>query len=224
MNVIQKLTTLVRGSARQSAQSIVDANALTVFEQEIVDVERTVHQRKKVMSEMIVARKQIEEEIISLEQLIEKREQQALKLIDAKKEEGLLEDIASDIAQHEVLLNSLRDQYKTVQTKIESMGKTLRQALADITRHRRELRLAKAQHIRASALASANHLPEQLSELETTRDHVITLQSTSIAQEDAWPEISEHLDKHNIDKKIKMEGLDQQQIRAKEILKELKNR
>ncbi|MGH1373292.1 MAG: PspA/IM30 family protein [Cellvibrionaceae bacterium] len=224
MNVIQKLTTLVRGSARQSAQAIVDANALTVFEQEIVDVEKTVHQRKNIMSEMIVARKQIEEEISSLEQLIDKREQQALKLIDAQREESLVEEIANDIAQHETLLHSLRSQYKTVQAKIEAMGQTLRQALADITRHRRELRLAKAQHIRSSTLASSSHLPEQLSELESTRDQVTTLQSEAIAQEDAWPEISAHLDKHNIDKKIESEGFSPQQLRAKEILEELKRR
>ena len=173
MNVLQKLTTFVRGSARQSAQAILDANALTVFEQEIIDVETTVHQRKRAMNEMIVARKQIEEEILCLKRLIEKREQQAHKLIENGSHEALLNDIANDIAQQEQMLASLDTQHQTIQTRIESTGKTLRQALSDVGRHRRELRLAKAQHVRSSLLATATHLPQQLSELETTRDHLV---------------------------------------------------
>lgn len=224
MNVLQKLTTFVRGSARQSAQAILDANALTVFEQEIIDVETTVHQRKREMNEMIVARKQIEEEILCLKRLIEKREQQAHKLIENGSHEALLNDIANDIAQQEQMLASLDTQHQTIQTRIESTGKTLRQALSDVGRHRRELRLAKAQHVRSSLLATATHLPEQLSELETTRDHLVALQLSCNTSEDAWSETRERVEEETIDAKIKGEGLDRQQLRAQEILHNLKNR
>ena len=45
MGIFTKLTTLARGAARESAEVILDANAIRVFEQEIVDVEESIRLR-----------------------------------------------------------------------------------------------------------------------------------------------------------------------------------
>ncbi len=50
MSIIQKLCTLARGTARESAQVLLDANAQRVFEQEILDVEKA-SQTAKTKSE-----------------------------------------------------------------------------------------------------------------------------------------------------------------------------
>ncbi len=222
MQMFQKLFTLARGSARQSAQVLLDANAITVFEQEIVDVEKTVHDRKRVMTELVVARKQIEREISSLRQLIAKREVQARRLIEESREEALVEDIAADIAQQESVLIALEEQRDKLQARTEAMGKALQQALRDVSRHRRELRVAKAQQVRASVLAKANHLPEQLSELEVTRDHVAALQSSHVDGDDAWTEVEGHIDQPNIDRRLGQAGCNEQQDRTREVLARLK--
>lgn len=223
MAIFQKLMTLARGSARQSTQVLLDANALTLFEQEIVDVETTVQKRKRAMSEMIVARKQIEQEIETLQQLVGKREQQASQLLDQANinDEPLLQDIANDIAQQESLLDSLQQQRTRLQNRIDKMAQTLQQALLNVTRHRRELRIAKAQQVRSSVLAKANHLPEQLSELEATRAHVASLQTEDIDGEDAWSEMTTALNRPNIDGRVDDLGLSEQKQRAREILERL---
>lgn len=223
MPIFQKLMTLARGSARQSTQVLLDANALTLFEQEIVDVETTVQKRKRVMSEMILARKQIEKEIETLQQLIAKREQQAHQLLDQADtgDDTLLQDIANDIAQQEALLASLQQQRTQLQHRIDKMAQTLQQAVLNVTRHRRELRLAKAQQVRSSLLAKANHLPEQLSELETTRAHVVGLQAEDIDGEEAWSEMASHMNRPNIDDRVDDLGLSEQKQRAQEILDRL---
>ena len=53
MSVINKLFTLARGTARASAQVVVDANAQQIYEQEIVDAERVIQGRKRVLTEVI---------------------------------------------------------------------------------------------------------------------------------------------------------------------------
>ena len=44
MSVIKKLITLLRGSARELGQSMVDANATRIYEQEITDAKASIGQ------------------------------------------------------------------------------------------------------------------------------------------------------------------------------------
>ncbi len=222
MTIFQKLSTLIRGSARQSTQVLLDANAVTIFEQEIVDVERSIQQRKKVLNEVIVARKQVEQEISSIRQLMDKRRSQASRLMEDSQQQGLIEDIAMDLAQQENLLGALEAQHHQLETKADAMSAALRNALSETSRHRRELRMAKAQQLRASSLAKANHLPEQLSELEQTRTHIQGLQDYNNDSEAAWSETEEQMQQSNIDHQVKKAGKDEMQLRAKEILASLR--
>ena len=222
MTIFQKLSTLIRGSARQSTQVLLDANAVTIFEQEIVDVERSIQQRKKVLNEVIVARKQVEQEIAAIRQLMEKRRSQASRLMEDTQQQGLVEDIALDLAQQESVLTALEEQHRQLQAKADTMSAALRNALSETGRHRRELRMARAQQLRASNLAKANHLPEQLSELEQTRSHIQGLQNYDNDSEAAWSETEEQMQQSNIDHQVKNAGKDEVQLRAKEILASLR--
>ena len=42
MSVIKKLVTLLRGSARELGQSVVDGNATRIYEQEIIDAKASI--------------------------------------------------------------------------------------------------------------------------------------------------------------------------------------
>ena len=46
MSVIKKLVTLLRGSAREIGQSVVDANATRIYEQEIIDAKASINEAK----------------------------------------------------------------------------------------------------------------------------------------------------------------------------------
>ena len=194
MGIFSKLTTLARGAARESAEVILDANAIRVFEQEIVDVEDSIQLRKQAMSEVIVARKQIDREIESIQAIIVKREEQARSLIDKKADDDLVDEIASDIVQYEATLDDLTMQQKAMSKRILTMEKALRQAVTEIAQYRRDLRLARAQQIGASSLAKANNIPRQLSELEGTRRHIAALQTGDDDRESAWNEMENLMD------------------------------
>ena len=42
MSVIKKVVTLLRGSARELAENVVDANATRIYEQEIIDAKQSI--------------------------------------------------------------------------------------------------------------------------------------------------------------------------------------
>jgi phage shock protein A len=46
MSVIKKLVTLLRGSARELGQSVVDSNATRIYEQEIIDAKNSITEAK----------------------------------------------------------------------------------------------------------------------------------------------------------------------------------
>lgn len=194
MGIFSKLTTLARGAARESAEVILDANAIRVFEQEIVDVEESIQLRKQAMSEVIVARNQIDREIESIKSIISKREDQARALIEEEKDTDLVDDIASDIVEYETTLDELERQRKSMSKRVLKMETALRRALTEIVQYRRDLRLAKAQQIGASSLAKANNIPRQLSELESTRRHIAALQTDDDDRESAWTEMENRMD------------------------------
>lgn len=199
MQVLQKFYTLMRGGARESAQIILDANALRIFEQEIIDVEQMVHARKQAMAEVIAARKQLEREIASVEHLIEKREQQAQQLLERHEEDDMLTAIATELVDLEQSKRNLDTQHKALCVRIEKMKSYIQKALQDVMRYRRDLRLARAQQISSSHLAQKTNLPAVLSELESTRDHVFSLQGEQDDRDEAWLEMEENLTASPID-------------------------
>jgi phage shock protein A len=201
MGIFRKLTTLARGAARESAEVILDANAIRVFEQEIVDVEKSIQMRKHAMSEVIVARKNIDREINSIETIISKREEQAKSLIDNKADHDLVDEIASDIVQYEETHDDLRAQHKAMSKRIMAMETALRRAVTEIAQYRRDLRLARAQQIGASNLAKANNIPKQLSELEGTRRHIAALQTGDDDCETAWIEMEDLMDPQGLNQR-----------------------
>jgi len=222
MGIFSKLVTLARGTGRESAQVILDANALRIFEQEIIDVEQAIRNRKRAMCEVIASRKQIEREMDVMKGLIEKREIQANQLIQSDTDEALVEDIANEIADHELALEVLRNQKDNLSQRARKIEVGLQKALSDICRYRRDLRLARAQQIGSSHLTKVNHLPEQLSDLEETRTHVMSLQSMDDDRDEAWSEMEDRMDAPNIDRRLSDAGVGDRQARKEAILERLR--
>ncbi len=223
MGIFSKLTTLARGAARESAEVILDANAIRVFEQEIVDVEESIQLRKQAMSEVIVARNQIDREIESIKLIISKREDQARALLDEGSDGDLIDEIASDIVQYEETYDDLQTQHKVMTKRILKMETALRRALSEIVQYRRDLRLARAQQIGASNLARANNIPKQLSELEGTRQHIAALQTGDDDRESAWVEMENRMDPQGLNQRHEKISKAEQAKRKEAVLHRLNN-
>ncbi len=202
MGILNKLASLTRGAARESAEVLIDANAIRIFEQEIVDVEAAIGARKQTMSEMLVARKQVDREIESVEEVIKKREEQASELLSGESNAQLVEEIADDIVQYETMLVDLKQQSNTMAIRISRIEATLRKGLSQVTQYRRDLRLMKAKQINSSILAKESNLPKQLSELQHTRQHVADLQSGDDDRESVWEEMEGRISTEDTSKKL----------------------
>ncbi len=63
MSVIKKLVTLLRGSAREIGQSVVDSNATRIYEQEIVDAKASIAEAKTELTSVMAKEMQSAREI-----------------------------------------------------------------------------------------------------------------------------------------------------------------
>ena len=222
MSVINKLCTLARGRARASAQVVLDANAQQIFEQEILDVEKVIQDRKHALTELITSRKLVERDIESVQNLIGKREFQARRLIEQNENEELVEDIAKEIADHETTFEALEKQRKACDRRIHKTELSLQKALRSVSNYRRDLRMAKVQQLSASSNAGADSLPRQLSELEKTRDHLAMLQSLGDDRDDAWEEMIDSVEQTSIDSRLEDAGYSEKQDRVNDVLARLR--
>jgi hypothetical protein len=222
MGILNKLTTLSRGVARESADRLLDANAIRIFEQEIIDIENMIHLRKQSMSEQLVARKQIDREIESVQALVKKRELQACELLNKESQSALIEEIAVDIVQHETMLSDLTSQSESLSKRTFKTEVILRKALTEVAQYRRDLRLAKAKQTNSCMpIKNVGNLSKQLSELKNTHQHVINLQVQTDDSESVWEEMENQITTNNINQR--MNDIDQKK-KKKEILARIKKR
>ncbi len=227
--IFQKLFTLSRATTREAVEVVVDANAIRIFEQEIIDCENAVQKRRRDLSELIATRKQIERDISSLQHMVKKREQQAEQVVNTDStEENLLRELAEDIAGHEQEQEVLQRQLRQLQQRETKLETSLRKALSDLNRYRRDLRLAKtAVNTRQQTRIlqpQNNLLSEQLSNLNNTRQHVLSLQQWAEDKEAAYEEVEDRLDHNPLEKQLSKAGIDDTEERVNKVLERLKNK
>ena len=103
MSVLKKLVTLMRGSVREIGESVVDANATRVYEQEIVDARHNVAQARGDLTMVMAKEMQSAREIERLRAEAARFETLALEALN-KNETALAEEVAGRVAELEAEL------------------------------------------------------------------------------------------------------------------------
>ena len=98
MSIFRKLNTLLRASARETAEHITDANAIRIYRQEVIDAENLLGRRRACLAAIIATRKGLEREIASAQTRIQSRERQIAAVTPGERTEELLLLAARDIA------------------------------------------------------------------------------------------------------------------------------
>lgn len=157
MSVIRKVVTLLRSSAREIGDSIVDANAIRIYEQEIHDAKRNIEEARNNLTAVMAEKIHGEREIERLRREIERFENLAAAALD-RNENGLAEEIATKVAE----LEQERDQQSLAgDTYVAQIGKfkeLIKTADTRIRQHEREIAMARTAEsvYRATRSISAN--------------------------------------------------------------------
>ncbi len=142
MSVFPKIFSMLRGNLREIGQSVVDSNASTIYEQEIVESKEHVLKAKHDLTAVMAKEMQAAREIERLRQELRRFEDMAMQALQ-KNEEALAEEVAAKVADLEIAIaeqSSACVEYAGHVTRLKDM---IRNAESSLREHERQLAMAK---------------------------------------------------------------------------------
>lgn len=136
MGLFNKIITAIRGGAREIGETIVDANGLRIFEQEIKDSEENLEKAKKDLTEVMAKEMQAKRKVEELTKDIEKHEGYVAKALE-KGDEALALEVAekmTELASELEVQTSTATSFGAHCSRLKDMIKKTAKALADMKR------------------------------------------------------------------------------------------
>lgn len=142
MSVIGKLVTLIRGSARELGESVLDANASRIYEQEIIDARNAIQKAKTELTGVMAKEMQSAREIERLRVDMVRLEDLAVEAL-GKDKEYLAEEVAAKIAEKEGELEAQTQSHADYAVQVAKLKDLIKVSEAKIREHEREVQMAK---------------------------------------------------------------------------------
>ncbi len=210
MSIWQKLVTVVKGHATQTGQAIVDANAITILDQEIRDADSELRKSKDSLASLMA------KQIVASEKITGKKDklteygnyiQQAL----AKGDDALAKDVAAKFAEIE---GSIADEQKVVDDytqNINSLKKLVSQTEMRLKQLRTKVDTVKAKEhvIRASSAIADAHAGSD-SKMRTALESFERLQNSQaerVARIDAASQLAKEDGGDDLENRLKKAGI-----------------
>lgn len=142
MSVIKKMVTLLRSSVREIGESVVDANATQIYEQEILDAKRNIEQARAELTGVMAKEMQTAREIERLRREVSRYESLAVEALN-KSQEGLAEEVALQVAKLEAELDEQTRAHANYAVQVSRLKDLIKTAEGRIRDHERELAIAR---------------------------------------------------------------------------------
>ncbi|MFV0680926.1 PspA/IM30 family protein [Ottowia sp.] len=228
MTVIKKLVTLLRGSTRELGQSLVDANATRIYEQEIVDAKASVSEAKTELTGVMAQEKQSAREIDRIQGDIRRFEDMAVQALD-KTNEPLALEVAERVAALEIELAEQTQAHADYAVQVSRLKDLISAAEARIREHEREIGIAKTtesvyratQKISDSMGASGSKLVTARESLERIKKRHEDLADRMAAAD----ELDQEFGHRALERKLADAGIgDNPKVRAADVMARLRAR
>lgn len=228
MSVIKKLVTLLRGSAREIGQSVVDANATRIYEQEIIDAKASISEAKGELTGVMAQQMQTARDIERIKADILRHEDMAVQALD-KANEPLALEVAERVAGLEAELNTQTQAHAGYAMQVTRLKDLIRAAEERVREHEREIGIAKTtesvyratQSISDSMGASGSRLTSARESLERIKKRHEDLADRMAAAE----ELDQEFGHRALERKLADAGIgDSDKVRAADVMARIRAR
>lgn len=227
MSVIKKMVTLLRGSVREIGESVVDANATRIYEQEISDARHNIEQARGDLTLVMAKEMQSAREIERLKSEAVRFESLAVEALD-KAQEGLAEEVAGKVAAIEQELEAQTQAHAAYAVQVVKLKELIKTAEARVREHERQLAMAKTtesvyratQSISDSIGSSGGKLVSARQSLERIKQRHEDLADRMTAAEQLENEIGHS----SLEKKLAAAGIGEDSDRARKAMERIRAR
>jgi phage shock protein A len=210
MGIFQKIITALRGGTREIGESIVDANAARIFEQEIRDAEESLKKAKRDLTEVMAKEMQVQREVSRLQKLINEHEGYATDALN-KGREDLAMEVANkivDLTNEKRIQQQTHTKYHEHATRLKNMIQQGERQVGDLRRQLVMVKTTDSVH-KATATITENYANSN-SKLTAAKESLDRIRSRQQDQEDrlaAGTILEAELTGDDLDQKLRKAGI-----------------
>lgn len=220
MRIMSKIATAFRGSVRESAEVIIDANSLRIFAQEIHECENHVTQTKHQLASIIAEKSRVEREIKSIQTSIQQYEARMAKFLQQGDEVSALK-LAEQVSEKEAFLQRNQKHCEQLQHHQDQLQLTMHKMVNRLDNYRSEYRMAKStgrmQNAQSKLSSHSHGSLSRFGDMQDSLDRIREKQQQFSDEMNAMDQINADLSGHQENDDIELKAS------AKEILDRVKS-
>ena len=224
MNVLKKLMTAVRGGAREAGEAIIDANAIRILEQEIVDAKKSLDKGRVSLTELMAKEMQTKRELSAIENNIAEHEGFAKAAME-KQNEPLALEIAEKIVEYESALTDQQAILAGFTDHIATLKSQIKQAEKTIAENERQLLMVKTtESVQKATMCITDNISANTSTMTSARQSLerIKKRQQDNADKMAAGKVLQNELSDDLNAKMKAAGIGSQDSSAAAVLARLK--
>ena len=227
MSVIKKMVSLLRGSVREIGESVVDANATRIYEQEIVDAKNSIDQAKRELTGVVAKEMQTAREMERLQSEILRYEGLAVDALN-RGEEGLAEEVAGKVAELDQEHANQTNAHAGFAVQVSKLKEMIKAAETKIREHEREIAVARTTEsvYRATSSISDNitSTGSQLSSARESLDRIKKRHEDLADRMAAADSLDKEFSSRALDEKLSAAGIGDNADRKRKIMERIRAR
>ncbi len=214
----------MRGKIRENAEQFIDANAIRIYQQELIDAESGLAKAKHYLSLVMAERIQLERSCQALEQQLAKREQQARDALN-KDEKLLANELAAAIVEIEANLTNQKNSISQLTVREAKLTQQIQSAVQQIRGFSHQLQLIKAtenSHKATCLVANqAGCVSTNISNLQESLSRIRQQQQHFEAVCEAKVNLENSLSDASLEEKLEKAGITTEQTKIDRVLNRL---
>ena len=227
MSVMKKVMTLLRGSVREIGETVVDANATRIYEQEILEAKHSIAQAKEDLAGVMAKEMQSARAIEKLKGEIAHYEGMALEALD-KTHDSLAEEVAGKVGELELELHEQGKAHVAYATQVLRLKDLIKQAEARIREHEREIGVAKTtESVYRATRSISENIGQGGSRLVSARESLERIKQRHEELSDrmtAAEQLHNEFGQGALEKKLAAAGIGESVSRQREVMERLRAR
>ena len=224
MNVLKKLITAVRGGAREAGEAIIDANAIRILEQEIVDAKKSLEKGRVSLTELMAKEMQTKRELSAIQTNISEHEGFAKEALE-KDNESLALEIAEKIVEYESALADQQTILAGFTDHIATLKSQIKQAEKTIAENERQMLMVKTtESVQKATMCITDNISANASTMTSARESLerIKKRQRDNADKMAASKVLQGELSGDLSAKMKAAGIGSQDSSATSVLARLK--
>lgn len=225
MSIFKKIMTAIRGGASEIGETIIDANATRIFEQEIRDAEHHLTKAKRDLTGVMAQQMAANREVDRLKREIAEHEGYAMQAME-KGDEALALAVAEKIANLESELATQQQALDSFSGNAERLKELVKKSERQVAEYKRQLSMVKTtESVQKATSAITDNFSSSNSKLLSAKDSLERIKAKQQKFDDQMKaaELLESEDSDNsLKAQLKAAGIGDSDASANSVLARLK--